>query len=77
MARTTRRRARPHVAYHSDVPSVELVRERVRTRQNTLIVPGKYLGIEGFVRIWLGGKPDYTREGLRRIAEELRPLVKD
>jgi aspartate/methionine/tyrosine aminotransferase len=62
--------------YHSDVPSVELC-ERVRTRQNTLIVPGKYLGIEGFVRIWLGGKPDYTREGLRRIAEELRPLVKD
>jgi aspartate/methionine/tyrosine aminotransferase len=62
--------------YHSDIPSVDLC-ERIRTRQNTLVVPGKYLGIEGFLRIWLGGKPDYTREGLRRIAEELRPLLND
>ena len=61
--------------YHSDIPSVELC-ERIRTRQSTLIVPGKFLGIEGFVRIWLGGREDYMREGLRRIGAELVPLSK-
>ena len=60
--------------YRSAIPSVELC-ERIRTRQSTLIVPGKLLGIEGFVRIWLGGREDYMREGLRRIAEEFRPLM--
>lgn len=57
--------------YRSSIPSVELC-ERIRTRQNTLIVPGKFLGIEGFVRIWLGGREEYMREGLRRIAVEMR-----
>jgi aspartate/methionine/tyrosine aminotransferase len=61
------------VKYHSDVPSVELC-ERIRTRQSTLVVPGKMLGIEGFMRIWLGGREEYMREGLRRIGEELRPI---
>ena len=59
------------VKYHSDVPSVELC-ERIRVRQSTLIVPGKQLGVEGFVRIWLGGREDYLREGFRRIGEEMR-----
>ena len=60
--------------YHSETPSVELC-ERIRARQSTLIVPGKQLGVEGFVRIWLGGREEYLREGLRRIGEELRPLM--
>ncbi len=61
------------VKYHSDIPSVELC-ERIRTRQSTLIVPGKQLGVEGFVRIWLGGREAYLREGFRRIGEEFRAL---
>jgi aspartate/methionine/tyrosine aminotransferase len=56
--------------YHADVPSVELC-EKIRVRQSTLIVPGKQLGVEGFVRIWLGGREEYLREGLRRVGEEL------
>jgi hypothetical protein len=60
--------------YRADVGSVELA-ERIRTRQSTLVVPGKMLGIEGFLRIWLGAREDYLREGLRRIAEELRPVA--
>ena len=60
--------------YRSDIPSVDLC-ERIRTRRSTLIVPGKFLGIEGFVRIWLGGRQDYMQEGLRRIAEEFRSLA--
>ncbi len=36
-----------------------------------LIVPGVHLGLEGFLRVWLGGKPEFLREGLRRIGIEL------
>jgi aspartate/methionine/tyrosine aminotransferase len=64
------------VKYHADVPSVGLC-EQIRVRQSTLIVPGKHLGVEGFVRIWLGGPQEYLREGFRRIGEELRPLIRN
>jgi aspartate/methionine/tyrosine aminotransferase len=56
--------------YSSDLPSVELV-ERIRTRQSTLIVAGAHVGLEGYIRVWLGGKEEFLREGLRRIAQEL------
>ena len=56
--------------YPGDYPSAELC-ERIRQRQSTLIVPGSYLGMEGFLRIWLGARPEYLREGLRRIQVEL------
>ena len=61
------------VKYDSDVPSVEIA-ERVRTRQNTLIVPGAHVGLEGYIRIWLGGREEFLREGLRRIGVELRRI---
>ncbi len=56
--------------YPSSTPSLELA-ERIRRNQSTLVVPGIHLGLEGYLRIWLGGKQDYFEEGLRRIAEEL------
>jgi aspartate/methionine/tyrosine aminotransferase len=56
--------------YNSPTPSVELV-ERIREQQSVLIVPGAHLGLEGFVRIWLGGRPEFLTEGLRRIGVEL------
>jgi hypothetical protein len=56
--------------YDSAVPSYELC-ERIRQRQSVLIVPGIHLGLEGYVRIWIGGRADYIQEGLRRIALEL------
>jgi len=56
--------------YHSATPSLELC-ERVRVNQSVLIVPGSHLGLEGFIRVWLGGKPEFLREGLRRIGVEL------
>ena len=52
--------------YSGEEPSLALA-ERVRTKQNTLIVPGSHVGLEGYVRIWLGGREDFLREGLRRI----------
>ena len=56
--------------FPSSTPSLELA-ERIRRNQSTLVVPGIHLGLEGYLRIWLGGKQDYFEEGLRRIAEEL------
>jgi hypothetical protein len=44
----------------------------MRVKQSTLVVPGAYVGLEGYLRIWLGGREEYLREGLRRIGEELK-----
>jgi aspartate/methionine/tyrosine aminotransferase len=62
------------VKYDSDVPSVTIA-DRVRTHQSTLIVPGAHVGLEGYLRIWLGGREEFLREGLRRVAKELAPLL--
>ena len=51
------------------------IAERVRTRQSTLIVPGSHVGLEGYLRIWLGGREEFLREGLRRIGVELREIL--
>jgi aspartate/methionine/tyrosine aminotransferase len=56
--------------YNSKVPSYELC-ERIRVNQSVLIVPGVHLGLEHFLRIWLGGKPEFLTEGLRRIRIEV------
>jgi aspartate/methionine/tyrosine aminotransferase len=58
------------VRYNSSSPSLDLC-ERVRKNQSVLIVPGSHLGLEGFIRIWLGAKPEFLCEGLRRIGIEL------
>jgi aspartate/methionine/tyrosine aminotransferase len=62
------------VKYDVDVPSVDIA-ERVRTNQSTLIVPGSHVGLEGYLRIWLGGREEFLREGLRRVGAELEPLL--
>jgi aspartate/methionine/tyrosine aminotransferase len=59
--------------YDSDVRSMDIA-ERVRVNQSTLIVPGLHVGLEGYLRVWLGGREEFLREGLRRIGTELRPL---
>jgi aspartate/methionine/tyrosine aminotransferase len=59
------------IKYDGLLPSVPLA-ERIRTRQNTLVVPGSHVGLEGYLRVWLGGREDFLREGLRRIGVELR-----
>ncbi len=61
------------VRYDADVPSVKIA-ERVRTRQSTLIVPGAHVGLEGHLRLWLGGREEFLREGLRRIGAEVTAL---
>jgi len=58
------------VRYNSGQPSYELC-ERIRVNQSVLIVPGSHLGLEGYVRLWLGGKPEFLTEGLRRVGLEI------
>lgn len=60
--------------YDAETPSLEIA-ERVRANQSTLIVPGVHVGLEGYLRIWLGGREDFLREGLRRIGNELKALL--
>jgi aspartate/methionine/tyrosine aminotransferase len=59
--------------YASDTPSLAIA-ERVRVNQSTLIVPGTHVGLEGHLRIWLGGREEFLREGFRRIGTELKAL---
>jgi aspartate/methionine/tyrosine aminotransferase len=61
------------VRYDAPISSIELA-ERVRVNQSTLIVPGLHVGLEGYLRIWLGGREEFLREGLRRIGVELQAV---
>lgn len=61
------------VKYDAPVSSLEIA-ERVRQRQNTLIVPGSHVGLEGHLRLWLGGREPFLREGLRRVGAELESM---
>jgi len=58
------------VQYHASITSYELA-ERIREKRSVLIVPGAHLGLEGYLRFWLGGKPEFLQEGLRRIGLEM------
>ena len=61
------------INYDSPLASVALA-ERIRARQSTLVVPGSHVGLEGCLRVWLGGREEFLREGLRRVGVELRAM---
>lgn len=61
------------IGYAADEPS-EAIAEWLRAKESTLVVPGSHLGMEGHLRIWTGGRPEYLREGLRRIGVGLDAL---
>jgi aspartate/methionine/tyrosine aminotransferase len=62
------------IKYDGEVPSLAIA-ERIRVNQGTLIVPGTHVGLEGYLRIWLGGREEFLREGLRRIGLEIRQVL--
>ncbi len=62
------------VRYRSDVPSLDVC-ERIRVEQSTLVVPGRHVGLEGYLRLWYGGRQEYITEGLRRIGAVLSTLA--
>jgi aspartate/methionine/tyrosine aminotransferase len=51
--------------------SGELCR-RLLEKRSVLVVDGRMLGLDGYVRLWIGAPRDRLVEGLRRIGEELR-----
>lgn len=59
--------------YEAATASIAIA-DRVRLNQSTLIVPGTHVGLEGHLRIWIGGREEFLREGLRRIGVELKAL---
>jgi len=62
------------IKHNSDNADLDLV-ERIRKNQSTLIVPGSHLGMEGYIRVWMGGKPEFITEGFRRVGIELRKVL--
>jgi aspartate/methionine/tyrosine aminotransferase len=45
--------------------------KRLLEKRSTLVVDGKLLGLDGFIRVWSGAPRDRLVEGLRRFSEEL------
>jgi aspartate/methionine/tyrosine aminotransferase len=48
--------------------------KRLLEKHSTLVVDGRLMGLDGFVRVWSGAPRDKLVEGLRRFGEELRSL---
>jgi aspartate/methionine/tyrosine aminotransferase len=60
--------------YNSEAASIPLC-ERILKEQSTLVVPGLHFGLENYLRVWLGSKPEYLHAGLARLRTGLAPLV--
>jgi aspartate/methionine/tyrosine aminotransferase len=62
-----------YVRYHYSVNSTALV-DRLREEKSVLIVPGDHFGMDGYLRIGFGERPDYLRQGLDRVHALLATL---
>jgi aspartate/methionine/tyrosine aminotransferase len=62
-----------YVRYNYPVNSTELV-TRLREQKSVLIVPGDHFGMDGYLRVGYGERPDYLRAGLERLHELLVSL---
>ena len=65
-----------YVRYHYAINSTELV-TRLRTEKSVLIVPGDHFGMDGYLRLGFGERPDYLRQGLDRLHALLTSLGAD
>jgi hypothetical protein len=54
------------VAYDSPIASVELAR-LAREQAGVFVVAGEWFGMDGHLRIGIGGEPETLQEGLRRL----------
>ena len=62
------------IKYHADMPS-QTIAEKIIKEQSTLIAPGSHFGMEGFLRMWLGGDPEYIKKGLVRVGGVLKTTM--
>jgi aspartate/methionine/tyrosine aminotransferase len=63
-----------YVRYHYPINSTELV-TRLRDEKSVLIVPGDHFGMDGYLRLGYGERPDYLRRGLDRVHELLTSVT--
>jgi aspartate/methionine/tyrosine aminotransferase len=63
-----------YVQYQHRINSTELV-TRLRHDKSVLIVPGDHFGMDRYLRIGFGDKPDYLRQGLARLRDLLTDLA--
>jgi aspartate/methionine/tyrosine aminotransferase len=62
-----------YVRYNYPINSTTLV-TRLREEKSVLIVPGDHFGMDGYLRIGFGERPDYLRQGLERLHDLLTSL---
>ncbi|MDP6593626.1 MAG: aminotransferase class I/II-fold pyridoxal phosphate-dependent enzyme [Candidatus Marinimicrobia bacterium] len=55
---------------HFDGGSVRLI-EQIRDEQSVLVMPGKWFGMENYIRVGYGTPADYLKAGLDRMAQML------
>jgi aspartate/methionine/tyrosine aminotransferase len=65
-----------YVRYNYRINSTELA-TRLRDDKSVLIVPGDHFGMDGYLRLGYGERPDYLRGGLERLHELLTSLPAD
>jgi aspartate/methionine/tyrosine aminotransferase len=62
-----------YVRYNYTINSTELV-TRLRDEKSVLIGPGDHFGMDGYLRLGFGERPDYLRSGLERLHALLTTL---
>lgn len=62
-----------YVRYNYQINSTELV-TRLRTEKSVLVVPGDHFGMDGYLRLGFGERPEYLRQGLERLHSLLNSL---
>ncbi len=63
-----------YVRYNYQINSTELV-TRLRTEKSVLVVPGDHFGMDGYLRLGFGERPEYLRQGLERLHSLLNSLA--
>jgi aspartate/methionine/tyrosine aminotransferase len=62
-----------YVRYNYKINSTELV-TRLRDSHSVLVVPGDHFGMDGYLRLGYGERPEYLRAGLDRLHQLLTTL---
>jgi aspartate/methionine/tyrosine aminotransferase len=62
-----------YARYHYPINSTELV-TRLRNEKSVLMVPGDHFGMDGYLRLGFGERPEYLRQGLDRVHALLSAL---
>ena len=63
-----------YAKYQYPINSTELV-TRLRDEKSVLVVPGDHFGMDGYLRLGFGERPEYLRQGLDRVHDLLSSLA--